>query len=133
MFRYKNKSIVNERGQAIEVSGGVDGENQNVIVWKLHGGLNQQWTILYADEDEPDPKKGELNKKFGFYVERYFYIQSYLTTVRYLDVVNKKVVIKTPNGRNSQKWYFDQSSKTIKNVESNWSWDITNKGKGNSL
>jgi len=42
----------------MDVSGGVDTENRNVIMWNKHNGLNQQWDIMYVDEMKPMPKKG---------------------------------------------------------------------------
>jgi len=56
-----------------------------------------------------------MNEQFGLYVERDFYIVSQMGSNRYLDLINNRnMVIKTPNGRKTQIWYFDQVSKTIK-------------------
>jgi hypothetical protein len=130
MWRLKNNNIVNEKGDVLDVSGGIDKEGQNVIVWKLHNGYNQQWTILYVDDDKPEPAKGELNKEFGLYVERAFYVVSEFGIGRYLDIVNNKLVIKTRNSYTSQLWYFDQTTKTIRSQRySGKSWDISNSGK----
>lgn len=81
------------------------------------------------------PGKGELNEEFGLYVERPFFIISTLGENRFVDVVDQKnVVIKTPNEYDSQKWIFDQKSKTIKNVMyKTKSLDITNGGSSNDL
>ena len=60
-----------------------------------------------ADEYEAEPTKGQLNKKFGLYVERPFYIISAMSEHRYLDLINNRnMVIKTRNGRSTQTWYF---------------------------
>jgi hypothetical protein len=84
---------------------------------------------VYADEYS-EPKKGELNGQFGLFVQRDFYIVSALSSGRYLDLINNRnVVIKTPNGRRTQIWYFDQTSKTIKTRLNNQSMDIKNSGK----
>ena len=105
----------------MDISGGVDAEQRNIIVWNKHGKINQQWDIIYADEWPEEPKKGEMNTDFGLYVERDFYIVSQMNDHRYLDVIPNKVggmknvVIKTRNGRGTQKWYFHQQSKTIRN------------------
>lgn len=56
------------------------------------------WDITYVDAIPPEPKKGELNKEFGLYVERPFHIVSGMRTGRYLDVIDGKLVIKTRNG-----------------------------------
>jgi hypothetical protein len=99
-------------------------------MWKKHGGLNQQWDIVYADEYPEEPKKGELNKDFGLYVERDFYVVSQLKSNRYLDLINNRnFVIKTRNGRNTQRWYFHQQSLTIRTRLNNQSWDIKSAGR----
>jgi len=71
--------------------------------------------LYYADELPEEPKKGELNKDFGMFVERPFFVKSDLGRGRYLDILGRNMVIKTPNGFNTQQWWFDQKSKTIKN------------------
>jgi hypothetical protein len=76
MFKYQGVHLVNERGKVMDIHGNVDAENRNIIVWNKHKGLNQQWDLIYADQMPKDPKKGELNKDFGMYVERDFYIVS---------------------------------------------------------
>jgi hypothetical protein len=84
------------------VDGVIDKQNGNVIAWTKHSGLNQQWDISYVDEHPAEPVKGELNKEFGLYVQRPFYIVSQLEENRYLDMINNKnFVIKTRNGRNT--------------------------------
>jgi len=134
LFRYENGLIVNEKGKAVDVHGGVDAESRNVIMWTKHGKINQQWDIVYADEYPDEPKKGELNKDFGLYVERPFFIMSQLSSGRYLDLIdNKNFAIKTPNGRKSQIWYFHQVSKTIRTKYNNQSWDIKNAGKTTNM
>jgi hypothetical protein len=75
---------VNERGLVMDVHGGHDQENRNIIVWKRHKGLNQQWDIVYVDEAKPEPKKGEMSPQWGFVVERPFYIVSQMKANRYL-------------------------------------------------
>ena len=81
-----------------------------------------------------EPKKGELNERFGLYVERDFYIRSEMPDNRYLDLINNRnMVIKTKNGRKTQVWYFDQKSLTIKTRLNNQSWDIKSAGKTNNM
>lgn len=65
---------------------------------------------------KPDPKKGELSSEFGLYVGRPFHVVSEMPSRRYLDVVRNKPVIKIDNGRDSQKWIFDWSTRSIKNM-----------------
>jgi hypothetical protein len=79
---------------------------------------------VYTDEWKGEPGKGELNEDFGLYVERDFFIVSSLSAHRYLDLINyKNFVIKTPNGRKTQVWWFDQKSLTIRSRYNNHSWD----------
>lgn len=130
LFRYRGAHIINERGKVLDVHGGVDAENRNIIVWNKHNGLNQQWDIRYVDEMRPEPKKGELNTDFGFFVERPFHIVSEMRSHRYLDMLGRNLVIKTSNGKTSQVFWFDQRSKTIKSqFKRGWSFDIQNAGR----
>jgi hypothetical protein len=134
MFKYQSPHIVNEKGKVMDVHGGVDAENRQMIVWNKHGKLNQQFDIIYVDEYPKEPTKGELNKDFGLYVERPFYIVSKLPSNRYLDLINNRnMVIKTPNGRSTQTWWFDQKSLTIRTKLNNQSWDIKSAGKTNDM
>jgi hypothetical protein len=89
MFRYKNSNVVNEKGKVMDVQGNRDVENQNIIVWNRHNGLNQQWDIIYKDEWKGEPTKGQLNKEYGLYVERPFYIQTQMGSKRYLDLIGR--------------------------------------------
>jgi hypothetical protein len=41
MFKYLNGNIVNEKGKAMDVQGGHDSENRNILMWNKHNGLNQ--------------------------------------------------------------------------------------------
>jgi hypothetical protein len=125
----KGNFLTNEKGNVMDVSGNKDKENQNIIVYKKHGGLNQQWDVVYSDQWKGEPKKGELNKEYGMYVERTFYIISRMGKGRYLDLIGRGMVIKTSNGRKTQKWYFHQQSRTIKSRSNNQSWDIRSAGK----
>ena len=93
----------------MDVSGGYDHENRNIIAHPLHRKINQQWEIVFVDEWKGEPTKGELNEDYGLYVERDFYIVSALGQNRYVDIINSRnMVIKVSNGRNTQKWYFHQ-------------------------
>ena len=134
MFKLEGSFVVNERGKVFDVSGNVDAENRNIIVWTKSGSMNQQWDVIYVDEYPEEPKKGELNKEFGLYVERPFYVATQLSSNRYLDLINNRnMVIKTPNGRNTQIWWFDQKSLTIKTKLNSQSWDIQSSGKTNNM
>jgi hypothetical protein len=81
-----------------------------------------------------EPGKGELNHEYGFYVERPFYIISQCGEKRYMDVVDKNIVVKTANEYDSQVWWFDQDSKTIRNnMFKDKSLDIQSSGSSNNL
>jgi len=126
--------LVNEKGKVMDISGNVDAENRNIQVYNKHGKINQQWDIIYADQYPEEPKKGELNKDFGLYVDRTFYVVSQLKSNRYLDLIsNRNFVIKTPNGRKTQQWYFHQPSLTIRTRLNNQSWDIKSAGRTNEM
>jgi len=84
MFRYNYGMIVNEKGKVLEVHNGEDVENRHCIVWNKHGGISQQWDIVYVDEQKPEPKKGQMSPKWGFIVERPFYIVSEMKSNRHL-------------------------------------------------
>jgi len=89
---------------------------------------------MYVDEWKGEPQKGELNEKFGLYVERDFHVVSQLPDNRYLDLINNRnMVIKTRNGRRTQVWYFDQRSLTIKTRLNNQSFDIQSSGRTNNM
>jgi membrane carboxypeptidase/penicillin-binding protein PbpC len=118
----------------MDVSGARDRENQNIIMYRKHGKINQQWDLVYTDEWKGEPGKGELNEEFGLYVERPFYIVSQMSAHRYLDLINNRnFAIKTQNGRKSQIWWFDQKSLTIRSKYNNQSWDIKNSGRTNNM
>ena len=71
-----------------------------------------------------------MNTKFGLYVERDFHIVSALGNNKYLDLINNRnMVIKTPNGRKTQVWYFHQQSLTIRTRYNNQSFDIRSSGR----
>jgi hypothetical protein len=124
----KGAFLTNERGKVMDVHGAQDTENRDIIVWNRHGKINQQWDVIYADQWKRDPIKGELNKDFGLYVERPFYIVSRMGRGKYLDLIGRNFVIKTRNGRTSQQWWFHQQSLTIKSKSMNQSWDIKSSG-----
>ena len=134
MFKYEAPFFLNYKGKAMDVSGGVDAENRNIIMYTKHGKINQQFDLIYVDDWKGEPKKGEMNERFGLYVERPFYIVSQLPSNRYLDLINNRnMVIKTPNGRNTQIWYFHQQSLTIRTKYNNQSWDIQSSGRTKNM
>jgi hypothetical protein len=134
MWRNRDNMIVNEKGKVMAVQGAIDAENRNIVVENKNGKVHQRWKVVYVDEYEKEPTKGQLNKKFGLYVERDFYVVSALPEGRYLDLINNRnMVQKVRNGRRTQVWYFHQQSLTIRTRYNNQSWDITNSGKTNNM
>jgi hypothetical protein len=101
MFRSQGDFVINEKGKVIAVSGGLDDENRNIVMEQKNGKVHQRWKIVYVDEYKDEPKKGEMNTKFGLYIERDFHIVSAMGNNKYLDLEmsNRYPVIKTPNGR----------------------------------
>jgi len=137
MWRYEGVYITNEKGKVLDTSGNLDQENRNIEVRAKNTALrafSQQWDIMYVDEWKGEPQKGELNEKYGLYVERDFHVVSQLPENRYLDLINNRnMVIKVPNGRPTQKWYFHQQTLTIRTRYNNQSWDIKSSGKTNNM
>jgi hypothetical protein len=134
MFKWQAPYLVNfKNNKVMDVSGGRDAENQNILMWNKHGKVNQQWDLVFVDEWKVYGK-GELHPDFGMYIERPFYIVSKMNSHRYLDLIsNRNFVIKTPNGRKTQIWYFDARSLTIKTKLNNQSWDIKNAGRTRNM
>jgi hypothetical protein len=103
-------------------------------MWNKHGRTNQQWDLVYADDWEGEPTKGEMNEDFGLLVDTTFYVKSMLPSGRYLDLINNyNMAIKTRNGRTSQQWYFHQPSLTIRSRANNRSWDNKNSGRSRNM
>jgi len=112
---------VNERGKVLDINGARDRENEQIILWKKHNGINQQWDVQYVDDLPKELKKGDMNKEFGMKIESDFHIVTKMGSGRFIDRVGNDVVLKTPNDRQTQIWYFDNKSKTIKNRYQNYS------------
>jgi hypothetical protein len=101
MFRLKDKNyMTNEKGKVWTVQSGADNENGMIISEPRKDKVEQRWRVVYVEDYEEEPKKGEMNKKFGLIVEKDFYIVSQLPSGRYLEVPdNRNMMIKTRNGR----------------------------------
>jgi len=82
----------------LDVKDSIDAENQNVVIWGRHNGMSQQWDIIYHDAVPAEPKKGDLNKFFGFYIGKPFHIVSEYGTRKYLDIRSNSIYLKTQNG-----------------------------------
>lgn len=55
MYSSKDNTFINSNQKVMDVSGGQDKENKNVIAWKSHGKINQKWTVKYLDEGAKEP------------------------------------------------------------------------------
>jgi hypothetical protein len=105
----------------MEVPSSKDNEGEYITTANKGEGRNQKWNIKYVDgKDKGDePGKGDKNENFGFIVGRPFYIvsKSYMRRV-FSAQSNKLVYTKArKEGDDAQKWFFDQKSKTIRNVK----------------
>jgi hypothetical protein len=81
-----------KNGLVVDVAGNRDVEGQNVCVWRRHNGANQRWTIVYVDSVTDTLTKG-LNKDFGFFINKPFYIVSRLPMKRVVEVVGGRNVV----------------------------------------
>jgi hypothetical protein len=117
----------------MDVSNGYDDENRDIVMYKQHGKINQQWDLVELSDWKQDPKKNEMNRDFGFKVDKDFHVVSTLGKGKYLDYLSRNLVIKTQNGKRTQLWYFHQVSRTIRSRNNNQSFDIYNSGKGENM
>jgi hypothetical protein len=118
-----------------DVSANKDREGQNVHIWKRHGGANQRWRVVYADEESKEKVKGK-NSTYGFYINRPFYFRSRLPMKRVAECVSTNIKLRRwNNGRKRQQTFkFDQVSKTIKSqYYTSYSLDITSNGRSANL
>jgi hypothetical protein len=126
---------VNDKGKVMTVDGGIDDENRNIQAIAKNGKVSQRWKVVYVEDYVDEPTKGQMNTKFGLYVERDFHIVSQMSSGKYidLDVSNRGLSLKTANGRKQQVWYFHQQSLTIRTRLNNQSFDIKSSGKSNDM
>jgi hypothetical protein len=119
----------------MSVNGKIDAENRNIeMLDQINNEVSQTWDLIYAKDWKGEPKKGEWNRDWGFRVDTDFHIISRLGKGKYIDYFSgRNLVIKTQNGRPTQKWYFHQPSRTIRGRSVNQSIDIHNSGKSNHL
>jgi hypothetical protein len=138
MWRLKDKHyLTSEKGKVFSVDGGLDNEQRNIVVEQRNDKVHQRWRVVYVDEYEEEPTKGQMNKKFGVRVDEDFYVISALgPTHRYLDAINNNpsdLVIKSRNIRRTQVWYFHQKSLTFRTKYNNQSFNIKNSGKSDDM
>jgi hypothetical protein len=119
----------------LDVTGGRDDEGQNVQVYHRHNKINQRWRIVYMDKAGKRPTKGR-DTKFGFSINRPFYIRSRLPMKRVAELVGSNVVLRRwNNGRKRQQTFnFDGISKTVRSqYQKTYSLEIPNQGRNNQL
>lgn len=105
MFDFKDGNVVNEKGKLLDVRGGQDKNNQDVIVWSRHNGLNQQWDVVYTDQPEPP---------VGFEANKPFVLINQMAGKRLLTLSKDNFVIQSRNNSPEQLFRFDPATKTIK-------------------
>lgn len=132
-FRYKEGYFVNEKGKYLD-AGNTDREGENTIVANRSGKKQQKWEVIYVSSMKKENMQG-YNANFGFYKGRQFYLVSKLPMSRVLEVQGgRNLYLKMRTNRSTQKFYFDQITKTIKSVAySSKSLDIQNSGNSNNL
>jgi hypothetical protein len=69
MWKWDNGYLVNDRGKVLAILNKQDSNGSNMGVQNKNGEEHQQWELIYADELPAEPKKGEMNKDFGFRVD----------------------------------------------------------------
>jgi hypothetical protein len=84
MFRMKGAYLTNDKGKVAWVHADIDQESRHIYVANRKNHVSQQFDIIYAEHWKRDPKKGELNKRFGLRVEIDFHIVSRMRSGRYL-------------------------------------------------
>jgi len=130
----KDGYVTNEKnGKVLDVAGHRDRQHNNIGAYRKHGGLNQQFELIYVDEFPEPPRDGEMAEDWGFRIGVPFHVKSELGSGKHLDIIGRRMVIKTPaETRKTQSWYFDYRTRTIKNYyQKGWSFDIVNSGRTN--
>jgi hypothetical protein len=79
-----------------------------------NGHRYQQWDLIYVKDMPKALGKGDFHPDYGFIILTDFHIVSQLPSGRYLDLISNNAVLKTSNGFNSQVWYFDHKTRTIR-------------------
>jgi hypothetical protein len=124
LFRLSGDKFYNERGQILASQ-----NKDNIIVRGDGNGECTRWDIKWVDQ-MLKYQKGEFHPEYGMYCQRDFYIQSWGN--KYIDVLNNRnMVVKTPNGRNTQVWQFNCNYMTIENRR--YPMQINNKGNSNQM
>jgi hypothetical protein len=120
MFRYEASSgrVINEKGKVLQPQGPYkDSDQQSRYIYAATPVEDDRdkWDVTYVKEYEAEQlSKGDYNPDWGFKIETDFHIVSRMGSRKYVDLISNNVVLKRPNGFNSQVWYFDNTTKTIR-------------------
>lgn len=120
MFKYTGNYFINIRGKTLSIN---NDSHMNMLQFvtknkSKYNGVHQKWSLKYVDELPKAPKKGDWCGEYGLHNLRDFHLVSALRSGRYLDILGTQTVIKTPNGRSTQTWYFDWLSRSIRSRSS---------------
>jgi hypothetical protein len=109
---------IQERNRCLDVSESKDVEGQAVQIHGRTNGANQRWKVVYTNTVKT--RTEGMNEKFGFEINRPFYLVSELPFNRVAEChgANNVWLKRWRNNVKAQQWYFDEVSKTIKN--NNW-------------
>jgi hypothetical protein len=117
MFKFTGSYFMNIKGKTLTLT---TETNMSHLFFRVKNtknkwnGLDQKWSLKYMDELPKPPKKGDWCGEYGFHHMRDFHLVSALPAHRYLDYLGADTVIKVPNGRTTQTWYFDWNSRSIR-------------------
>jgi hypothetical protein len=116
MFKFTGNYFINIRGKTLSCNNDAHMDMLQFLPKNKvkFNGLHQKWSLRYMDELEEAPKKGTWIGDWGFHNLRDFHLVSAMKSGRYLDLVGTQTVIKTPNGRNTQTWYFDWLTRSVR-------------------
>ena len=120
----------------LDITGGKDEEHRDVIVYRRHGGKNQQWKIIYIDTIKKEKETG-LNEDFGFHCDKPFFVRSRLPMKRVLEPqgANNVTIRKYNNSRRKQQTFtFNCVDKTIRsNYWKNYAMEIQSNGGSSNI
>lgn len=113
LWRFNNGCLVNEQKQVLALQSATDSENRQIVREARNDKIHQKWKIVYVDTSPEVPTSG-FSKDWGMWINRPFHVVTQMTSHRYLDLIGANAVIKTPNGFDSQVFFFDYKTRTIK-------------------
>lgn len=131
-FKYINENLLNKRGLVLEIDGNKCEEGRAVNAWKKHNGKNQRWVVKYGENNEDDVQTKGKDNYFGLVINEPFYAFSKGSNKQHtIEVIGGRNLSlkKFERGKQTQQFYLDASTKTIKSVAyKDKSWDIESAG-----